>query len=140
MTGTGLILNLAKKPPLRHWKLLMLARVKPHSGYAIGAYHANAIGAVRYQSFIAHHAARCRYQRLTCRSHCQKMLIFQLPGIHLPTTQAGNIPTAQNAAVRPNANKTHLTHFLRVLGIFCVMQIQRIKMGLAPPPRLIGCR
>ena len=70
---------------------------------------------------------------------CQKMLILQPLEIHLQTTQAGNIPTAQNAGARPNANKTHLIHFLRAPGIFCAMQTQRTKKGLAPPPRRIGC-
>ena len=114
--------------------------MRPHSGCAIGVYRANAIGAVRYPSSIAHHAARYRYQKRTCRSRCQKMLIFRSPEIRLPIIQAGNTRNAQNVTAPPNANKTRLIHFLRVPGIFCAMPTQHIKTDLARPPRHIGCR
>ena len=136
----GLDIESGKKAAIAALEAVNAGRAKPHSVYVIGAYHVNAIGAVQYRSSIAHHAARCQYLKLICRSPYQKMLILRLQAIHLPTTQAGNIPNARIVVVNPRGNRTHLTHFLRALGIFCVIQIQRIKMGLAPPTPLIGCQ
>ena len=95
-----------------------LAR-QPHSGFAIGVYRANVTGAVRYRSFIAAIAGAVPVP--------EKDLPVTLPedvdfaGSGNPLSQSPKLETYQLPEMRqvqPNANKTRLIHFLRVLGIF----------------------
>ena len=127
------------RQPLSPLKVLALARGKQISGFVIGAFHANVIGAVRFPSSIAMTAVLFLCPWEIFRSLCPKMSISPSQAIHWRTIQAGSTPAVHPVARRQSVSRTLLTHSSRAPGIFCATRTQKAPMGSAVKRPNIGC-